>query len=151
MSQVLPLIVQGLLAEPGDWIVMEQPEIHLNPRLQAALADLFADIVRRDVGLIIESHSEHLLLRLRRLMAEDKLDEGAVGLYFVEQDNGISSVRDVGVDNVGRIKADDWPRGFFADSLRESMALADEQRRAQKRVARATRAQARQQAAETGS
>lgn len=137
MSQVLPLIVQGVMAEPGDWIVVEQPEIHLNPRLQAALADLFADIVEREIGLIIESHSEHLLLRLRRLMAQGKLAEEAAGLYFVEQIDGLSHVRDIGIDRVGHIQASDWPHGFFADSLRESMALAQEQSRTRRRLERA--------------
>jgi hypothetical protein len=137
MSQVLPLIVQGLLAESGDWVVIEQPEIHLNPRLQAALADLLADIVRREIGLLIESHSEHLLLRLRRLIAQGNLDDEAVGLYFVEQGQGVSGIRDVSFDAVGHIDPQDWPKGFFADSLRESIALAQEQVRARRRQERA--------------
>jgi hypothetical protein len=137
MSQVLPLVVQGLLADPGDWLVVEQPEIHLNPRLQAALADLFADIVRRGVGLIVESHSEHLLLRLRRLVAQEKLRGETMGLYFVEQMDGQSKIREIGIDQAGYIDPKVWPREFFADSLRESMALAQEQSRARRRAQRA--------------
>jgi hypothetical protein len=143
LSQVLPLIVQGLLAEPGDWIVVEQPEIHLNPRLQAALADLFATIVERDVGLIIESHSEHLLLRLRRLIAESRVEPDDVGLYFVEQPDGRESlVRQVEIVDGGFISASEWPKGFFEDSLRESMALAQAQAKRRKRLERVARQEA---------
>jgi hypothetical protein len=149
MSQVLPLVVQGLLAEPGDCIIVEQPEIHLNPRLQAALADLFAEIAARDVGLIIESHSEHLLLRLRRLLAQERIESDALGLYFVEQVDGVSTIREVAVDDAGYIDSEDWPKGFFADSLRESMELAEQQqrrrRRDQRRQQQASREQAEQE------
>jgi hypothetical protein len=143
MSQVLPLIVQGLLAEKNDWLVIEQPEIHLNPRLQAALADLFVAIVDRKINLIIESHSEHLLLRLRRLAANEKLVVGDAGLYFVEQESGESSIRPIPLREDGFIDTDDWPSGFFEDSLRESMSLAEEQFRSRRRRERRARLAAR--------
>jgi hypothetical protein len=144
MSQVLPLVVQGLVANSGEWLVIEQPEVHLNPRLQAALADLFASVVKRGVNLIIESHSEHLLLRLRRLVAQQKLDDKAVGLYFVDQTAGVSSIRDVPLEEGGFIEAQAWPRGFFEDSLRESMALAQAQASSRKRRERENRRRDRQ-------
>jgi predicted ATPase len=139
MSQVLPLVVQGLVADQGEWLIIEQPEVHLNPRLQAALADLFANVVGRGVNLVIESHSEHLLLRLRRLVAEQKIDEDRVGLYFVEQDSGVSSIREVPLRNGGFIDPTKWPRGFFEDSLHESMALAQAQANSRKRLERSNR------------
>jgi hypothetical protein len=137
MSQVLPLIVQGLMSEPGDWVLIEQPEIHLNPKLQAALGDLLSNIVKRGVGLVIESHSEHLLLRLRHLMARRDLADDALGLYFVEQGDDRSTVRSVPVEASGFIAAKDWPHGFFEDSLRESMALAQAQLKERQRQSRA--------------
>jgi predicted ATPase len=135
MSQVLPLIVQGLLADPGDWLIVEQPEIHLNPRLQAALADLLAEIVNRDVNMVIESHSEHMLLRIRNMVAQRKLNKEDVGLYFVEQEDGSSRVREVPVQAGGFIDPRDWPKGFFEDSLREAMELAHEQAKHRRRQA----------------
>ncbi|MCH7825949.1 MAG: AAA family ATPase, partial [Acidobacteria bacterium] len=65
LSQVLPLIVQGYYASKNSLIIAEQPEIHLNPKLQSLLADLFVAIAERRVGVLVETHSEHLLLRLR--------------------------------------------------------------------------------------
>ena len=64
-SQILPLIVQALISSDGALTIAEQPEIHLNPRLQGVLADLFAYMAKRDQRLVVETHSEHLLLRLR--------------------------------------------------------------------------------------
>ncbi|MGA9875166.1 MAG: AAA family ATPase [Solirubrobacteraceae bacterium] len=144
LSQVLPLVVQGLVAESGEWLIIEQPEVHLNPRLQAALADLFASIAERGVNLVIESHSEHLLMRLRRLVAERRGDHPAVGLYFLEQSSGISHVREVPLEGDGRIDPEAWPREFFEDSLRESMRLAQAQAKNRKRRRREADADARQ-------
>jgi predicted ATPase len=67
-SQVLPLIVQALTAPRQSLTIAEQPEIHLNPRLQYALADLFVEMANNDQRVVVETHSEHLLLRLRRLI-----------------------------------------------------------------------------------
>ena len=127
LSQILPLIVQGLRAPPLSWLIVEQPEIHLNPRLQAALADLLVGLSKRDVGLIIETHSEHLLLRLRRLLADDSIAVSDVGLHFVERSGTTSLVREVPLDQSGYVEPKDWPQGFFDDSLRESLGLAQAQ------------------------
>lgn len=129
MSQILPLIVQSILSKRGDRIIAAQPEIHLNPRLQGTLADLLVETVDRGVRVLVETHSEHLLLRLRRLIAEEKLDADDVALYFVERIEGTSTVRQVDIDSVGHIDAASWPKGFFGDSLKESMALASAQAR----------------------
>jgi hypothetical protein len=127
LSQILPLIVQGLRAPPRSWLIVEQPEIHLNPRLQAALADLVVELSKRDVGLIVETHSEHFLLRLRRLLANDSIAVDDVGLHFVERSGSDSFVREVPLEQSGYIEPSAWPRGFFDDSLRESLALAQAQ------------------------
>jgi hypothetical protein len=127
MSQVLPLIVQGLDADAGDRIVIEQPEIHLNPNLQAKIADLLVHFASNEVGVIVETHSEHLLLRLRRLIAEGEVDSQDVALYFVEREGEVSSVRPIDLTPNGHIAPKDWPKGFFDDALRESLGLASAQ------------------------
>jgi hypothetical protein len=127
-SQVLPLIVQALAARPRTLTIAEQPEIHLNPRLQYLLADLFADMANSDHRVIVETHSEHLLLRLRRLVASGKITPDKVALYFVEKKkDGVSSVREIPIRENGSITSNTWPIGFFEDSLRESLALATAQ------------------------
>jgi predicted ATPase len=123
-SQVLPLIVQALTAREKSLTIAEQPEIHLNPKLQYELADLFAEMANHDRRVIVETHSEHLLLRLRRLIAMGKIDCSKVALYFVEMSNGVSTVRNISIQRNGHIPNESWPKGFFEDSLRESISLA---------------------------
>lgn len=127
LSQVLPLIVQVLGSDPGDVIVAEQPEIHLNPRLQGVLANLFLCAIQRKAGVIVETHSEHLLARFRRMVADGSIDPEDLAVYFVEKRESYSRIREIKVDRRGRIDVGDWPRGFFDDSLREAVALAEVQ------------------------
>jgi predicted ATPase len=126
-SQVLPLIVQALTADEESLTIAEQPEIHLNPRLQSVLADLFVEMVNDDRRLVVETHSEHLLLRLRRLVADGTIAHNKVAIYFVEKDDGLSRITPIPLELNGHIEQ--WPRGFFEESLRESLALASAQSR----------------------
>ena len=88
ISQVLPVLVQCFYAPPRSIIVIEQPEIHLHPSAQSALADVMIDVINskengndRNIQLIIETHSEHFLRRLQRRIAEGVIDEEkSVGL-----------------------------------------------------------------------
>ena len=70
ISQVLPVLVQGLLMRPGGIYLVQQPEIHLHPDAQAGLADFFIYLASYGVIAIVETHSEYLLLRIRRRLAE---------------------------------------------------------------------------------
>jgi len=124
LSQVLPLIVQSIYAPSDSIIIAEQPEIHLNPKLQTTLADLFCDAVAQGKGIIVETHSEHLLLRLRVLIAQRVISAEDVALYYVEREGVECQVRRIPVESNGHIDADTWPAGFFEDSLREALSLA---------------------------
>jgi predicted ATPase len=126
-SQVLPLIVQSLISPKNTITIAEQPEIHLNPRIQCELADLFVEMGNNGQTIIVETHSEHLLLRLRRLIAEKKIDSDKVALYFIENNAGNSTIKNINILQNGNIDGKDWPKGFFADSLKESIALATAQ------------------------
>jgi predicted ATPase len=128
-SQVLPLIVQALAARTQSLTIAEQPEIHLNPRLQFLLADLFVEMANSDHRVIVETHSEHLLLRLRRLVADGKIDHKKVAIYFVEKTKGVSKIRHMSLERNGHIPYETWPKGFFEDTLGESLALAAAQSR----------------------
>jgi predicted ATPase len=121
VSQILPVIVLCYYVPEGSTIVFEQPEIHLHPAVQAGLADLFIDAVRfRNIQLIIESHSEHLLRRLQRRMAEaDKLTNEDVALYFCRHDGIESKLDPLDVDRFGNIR--NWPEDFFGNEF-EDMA-----------------------------
>ena len=126
-SQVVPLIIQAVSARPDSLTLAEQPEIHLNPRLQCILADLFVEMAQANHRVVVETHSEHLLVRLRTLIAAKKISPEKVAIYFVEKGESESKVRMVPVSNSGNIDRESWPEGFFDDALREALVLAKTQ------------------------
>jgi hypothetical protein len=133
-SQVLPLIIQAMAAPRNSLTLAEQPEIHLNPKLQCVLADLFVYMANSHHRILVETHSEHLITRLRSLIASGAIDAEDVALYFVEKSEGVSTIREVPISDSGNIDRNDWPAGFFDDALREALGLATAQ------AARRTRA-----------
>jgi predicted ATPase len=130
IGQLLPIVVQGLISI-GQIICVEQPEIHLHPRLQAHLADFLIATTRlpddrstvrpRHTGnqWIVETHSEALILRLQRRIREGKLDPSAVSVLYVQPAgrNGAEILR-LRIDASGEF-VDEWPDGFFEESYRE--------------------------------
>lgn len=124
ISQVLPVVVQCFYATPNSTILVEQPEIHLHPAVQSALADLFLAAIRareaskpRGVQIVIESHSEHLLRRLLRRVAEEQVAPEDVALYFCQAGADGSTVERLDVDIFGEVR--NWPPDFFGDELED--------------------------------
>lgn len=122
VSQVLPVIVQSFYAPPNSTVLMEQPEIHLHPGVQAKLADLFISAVTaredgtaRNVQLLVESHSEHLLQRLQRRVAEQRIAPEDVALFFAYPGPGGATLERLELDAYGEIL--NWPPDFFGDEL----------------------------------
>ncbi len=125
VSQVLPVLVACLLAHPGDPVILEQPELHLHPALQMKLADFLVAVARSGRQLIVETHSEHLVNRLRRWVAEDESDElgSLVGLLFAQRDEeGDTSFRASDINPLGGL-SEDWPDGFLDLGAREAQKL----------------------------
>jgi predicted ATPase len=124
ISQLLPIIARSLMNTFLDCLLVEQPEIHLHPALQADLADLFIDVVKtQGRQVIVETHSEHLLMRVQRRIAEGKtITPDQVVILFVEKDGGKSKVHPLPLDKMGHF--DEWPPGFFEEGYRESLELA---------------------------
>jgi hypothetical protein len=124
VSQALPVVLLCLLAEPGTLLILEQPELHLHPGLQQALADFLLACARSGRQLLVETHSEHLVNRLRRRITEDDSDatQDLVGLLFAEQREGVTSYRESQVNSFGGLD-DDWPDGFLDLGARESQSL----------------------------
>ena len=119
ISQILPFIVQTL-ASSRQVISIEQPEVHLHPKLQADLGNLLMTAIREpyEHQFLVETHSEHLILRLQRLVREGKLGPDDISVVFVSRGAGGSSARRLRLDSEGRF-LDEWPGGFFAERLRE--------------------------------
>lgn len=113
VSQILPILVMCFLSGKGDSIILEQPELHLHPKVQARLADFFVSMNALGKQCILETHSEYLINRLRYLVAktdDDKIAKETM-IYFVEKEEGHSIYRDITINKYGVI--DKWPRGFF--------------------------------------
>lgn len=121
VSQVLPIIAEGFFAPSGSLILIEQPEIHLHPRLQSEMGDLLIDISKSNKKLIIETHSEHLLLRIQRRITEGSLKSDDVALYFFTYTNEGTTIERIRIDDLGRFE--NWPPGFFEEDVEESFAI----------------------------
>jgi len=116
VSQILPILVLCYYVPEHSIIILEQPEIHLHPSVQAFLADVFIEVVtRRNIQIILESHSEHLLRRLQRRIAEQKIEANKTALYFCNYENSSSAIEKLEVDLFGNIE--NWPKDFFGDEL----------------------------------
>ncbi|QCR52745.1 hypothetical protein C1N80_03565 [Brachybacterium sp. SGAir0954] len=124
LSQVIPLLTQGVVAPAGATIISQQPEIHLNPAQQSILADFLINRSKSGVRTVVETHSEHLLMRVRRRIAEGELSAEDVNVYFVESKDGQTSLRKIVVGEYGEVDRNEWPNGFFEDQLQEAFSLA---------------------------
>lgn len=122
ISQVLPVLVMAY-GSRGKLLTMEQPEIHLHPALQAELGDVFieAALGDRQNTFILETHSEHLILRLMRRIREGKISPDDVGVVFVEPLERGSRFIELRIDEEGDF-IDEWPGGFFEESFHEKFA-----------------------------
>ena len=130
ISQVLPILVQGFMSNNRSLTLIEQPEIHLHPKMQADLADLFIDIVKLAAdkkgkikkSLLIETHSEYLLKRLRRRISEGKLSSKDIAIYFIEprdKDNKDSAlIKNIEISKDGSFE---WPKDFYITEFEDDM------------------------------
>ena len=119
ISQVMPVITLLHWVPEGSIVLLEQPELHLHPLAQAGLADVMVHAATyRKVQIILESHSEHLLLRLQRRIAEKRIDSDKVMLYFCDSPNGDSGIRRLELDEFGNIR--NWPDKFMGDAFAEA-------------------------------
>lgn len=117
VSQALPVAVALLAASPGQTVYVEQPEIHLHPRAQVALANLLIRAVKRGVQVIAETHSELLLLGIQRLVAEGSLPSSEVKLHWFKRDEeGVTHVESADLDEQGAFG--DWPVDFAEESMK---------------------------------
>ena len=133
ISQVLPVIVQCFYAPEGSIILIDQPEVHLHPYAQSALADVMIDAIAsqsnlgegfkdRNIQLIIETHSEHFLRRLQRRIAEGRLPRDKVSAYFANLEDPPAKLERLEIDEFGNIQ--NWPENFFGDEMGDILAQA---------------------------
>jgi predicted ATPase len=125
VSQILPVLVLLAYVPTGSTVILEQPEIHLHPAVQAGLADVLIEAATiRNVQVIVESHSEHLLRRLQRRVAEGIVRPEEFSLYFCDLRKGESIAERLDLNIFGAIE--NWPAGFFGDPFTETAVIARE-------------------------
>lgn len=109
-SYILPLVVTGLIAKPGEVIIIENPEAHLHPRAQSRISEFFARVASVGVQVFIESHSEHILngLRVSSLNDNIKINNSDINILYFDED---FKHHELQINE--RAKVDNWPIGFF--------------------------------------
>ena len=128
VSQIFPVLVAGLSGKPS-LILIDEPEQHIHPRLQAELGSFFAECIReRGHQFIIATHSEHVLLRIMKLMrltfdktlstGLDPLRCSDVNVLYIERSSNGSVVRAMPLNARGEL-VKSWPGGFFEEGLKE--------------------------------
>ena len=123
VSQVLPVLILCYYAPEGSILILEQPEAHLHPKVQSELADVLIDVVKnRNIQIILESHSEHLLHRLTRRIAEEEISAKDIALYSCQINEGVSEIEQLKMDEYGNIS--NWPQNFFGDDTGDLFAKA---------------------------
>ena len=110
VSQTLPVVVALHVARPGQLVYIEQPEIHLHPRAQVAMAGVLARAAQRGIRVVCETHSAHILLALQSLVAEEALSPELVALHWFTRKEGITTIQPGRLDKTGAYG--DWPEDF---------------------------------------
>lgn len=132
IGQAFPVLVEGLRTPPGGMFLVQEPEIHLHPDAQLAMADFLIDLAKTGRHVIVETHSEHLLLRVRHRIAEAKsngrrrasLDPSMVSVIHVDKRrDGSSRANKLLVDEIGQVEK--WPAGFMEEATEERMAIME--------------------------
>ena len=127
VSQILPILVQCFFSKEETLTTIEQPEIHLHPQMQAQLANLFVEVsTEKKRNLIIETHSEYMLRRLRRLVADPKYDTinaNDVGIYFFEgkdiaNEKDYVTVKKLPMSKTGQFE---WPDLFYRTEMEDNI------------------------------
>ena len=134
INQILPVIIEGIASQESAILCVEQPEIHLHPRLQANIADLMIDTIANERGKrkqwIVETHSELLITRIQRRIREGKIGTDDISVLYVDpsDDNEVegSAILRLKMDENGDF-VDHWPHGFFDEAFNELMAEPENQ------------------------
>jgi predicted ATPase len=124
VAQVLPVLLQLYFSRPGQVVFIEEPELHLNPAAQRALFDLVNEFASTGRQIVVETHSEHFLLRLRRRSVEQPELREKIRLYFVDRIGDHSEIKPLELTEDGRV--DNWPVGFLNESFEEALELMNQ-------------------------
>ncbi|MBD2742349.1 DUF3696 domain-containing protein [Coleofasciculus sp. FACHB-1120] len=119
VSQIFPIILEGLRMPPRNTLLLEQPEIHLHPNLQMQLADYFIALAQSGKKVMVETHSDHIINRLVRRIVEDEIGvlKNLIGIYFISANDSGSTYEEICIDENFGIT--NWPVDFFDQAALE--------------------------------
>jgi AAA15 family ATPase/GTPase len=122
ISQITPIIIQSFISK-NSMISIEQPEVHIHPKLQAELGSLFSTCIKEPYNnsFLIETHSENLILRLQKLIKKKEISNEDIAVYFIDKSANPevgSTILPLRLDEDGDFM-DRWPKGFFEESIQE--------------------------------
>lgn len=123
-SQVLPIIIQGIFMDKEQTLIVEQPEIHLHPKMELQMADFLIHLANTGRNIIIETHSDHIKTRLIRRIVEDEYRQlqNKINVYFITQEEkGIS--KSIKINFNDEYGIEDNPTGFFDQEAIEQLEL----------------------------
>lgn len=119
-SYLLPILVAGLVAQPGSMLLVENPEAHLHPLAQSRVGEFLAKVAAAGVQVYVESHSEHILNAFRLAVRDTVLVADDLSVLYFRRDE-VEPVLRIPVDDKGGIRS--WPDGFFDQRLHDFQRL----------------------------
>ena len=129
-SQLAPLILLCITSQRGSTILIEQPELHLHPRVQQKFGDFLIKVMEeKGIQVIVETHSDHMLNRLRRRIAQAKLEDldenlfEKCGIYFAERTEGVTNFREARLTKSATYDMTDFPKGFFDQGAEDAFYI----------------------------
>lgn len=131
IQQSLPIVVAACRQyDEPTLVIIEEPETHLNPSAHAAMGELLAKeaVEDKNKAIMVETHSQNLMIRLRTLIAKGELNREDIALYYVDYDQATfkSNLQEVTIKENGEVE--NWPEHMFRDTLNEALALRNAQK-----------------------
>ena len=130
ISYTLPIVVAGLLSQPGGFLIVDSPEAHLHPAAQTALAKFLAWVASAGTHVIIETHSDHIIdgIRLATVTPELRLNADECAILNIQRSADEQHfVEELKIERNGRLSR--WPNGFFDQQTKNLKDIADASRR----------------------
>ena len=123
ITYALPIIVSGLIILEGGMLIVENPEAHLHAKAQSNIGYFLARMAAAGIRVIIETHSEHIVNGLRRMIVEGKTDMSHENLtiYFFQNKDGERNIMEISMDENGNLSA--FPEDFFDQVRQDTLAM----------------------------
>ena len=123
VSQCMPIFVQGLLMRPYSHLIVEQPEAQIHPTAQIRMGSFFVDLWKElKVGSIIETHSENILLRIRKCIVKEEISPDDVSIAYFDYDKKIPTITNLTIKADGTMQ-EGLPMQFFGANLKEVLEI----------------------------